>query len=200
MKEQSDGITNSTASSEGEGTNTSKDSVSYETFNKLLAQRKKDREKLSAYEKQLEELSGWKNQLEEQESVKKGEYEKILATYKAENEKLKASLTETQRSIVDGQKYNAFLDKLPGRLDRSEYLQFVNLEDIALDPDTGVVEESTVLKAVDNFVKTHGRLITPVDSKKMPSHDRVGTTGYPSKDIKKMSMEELKQAYIKGEL
>lgn len=201
MEQSSNGIASSNASGEEEKvvTDGSKDTVSYETFNKLLAQRKKDREKLGTYEKQLEELSGWKKQLEEQESVKKGEYEKILSTYKTENEALKGKLSEVQKSIVDGQKYQSFIDKLPGRLDRSEYLQFVNVEDIAIDPETGVVDEATVQSAVDKFVKSYGKLITPTNTKSLPSHDRIGSVTITPKSLKQMSNEELKQAFIKGQ-
>lgn len=202
MEQSSNGIASSTASSDEEKviTDGSKDTVSYETFNKLLAQRKKDREKLTNYEKQLEELSGWKKQIEEQESVKKGEYEKILSTYKTENETLKGKLSEVQKSIVDGQKYQSFIDKLPGRLDRSEYLQFVNVEEIAIDPETGVVDEATVQGAVDKFVKNYGKLITPTNTKSLPSHDRIGSVTITPKSVKQLSNEELKQAFIKGQL
>lgn len=203
METSSNGIApSSNASGEEEKvvTDGSKDVVSYETFNKLLAQRKKDREKLTNYEKQLEELSGWKKSLEEQESVKKGEYEKILSTYKTENETLKSKLSEVQKSIVDGQKYQSFIDKLPGRLDRSEYLQFVNVEEIAIDPETGVVDEATVQSAVDKFVKNYGKLITPTNTKSLPSHAQIGQVGTTIKTVKQMSNEELKQAFIKGQL
>jgi hypothetical protein len=201
MEEQSSSAANAEASGKAEEvTNTVKDSVSYETFNKLLAQRKKDKEVLKTYEKQVEELSGWKKSIEEQESVKKGEYEKILTTYKTENEALKGKLSEVQKSIVDGQKYNAFLDKLPGRLDRSEYLQFVDIEEIAIDPDTGIVDEATVQSSVDKFVKGFGKLITPTNTKSLPSHDRIGDVGYKPKSIKALSDAELKEAFLKGNL
>lgn len=201
MEDKSNGIANPDAGSEKEkGTDATKQAVSYETFDKLLNQRKKDREKLDAYEKQLAELSGWKKQVEETESIKKGEYEKILTTYKTENETLKGKLSEVQKSIVDGQKYNAFLDKLPGRLDRNEFLQFVNIEQIAIDPETGVVDEKTVQSVVDDFVKSYGKLITPINSKSLPNHDRIGNVGNQTKTVKKLSDEELKMAFIRGNL
>lgn len=201
MEDKSNGIANPDAGSEKEKVaDTTKQAVSYETFDKLLNQRKKDREKLDTYEKQLAELSGWKKQIEESESIKKGEYEKILSTYKTENETLKGKLSEVQKSIVDGQKYNAFLDKLPGRLDRNEFLQFVNIEQIAIDPETGVVDEKTVQATVDDFVKNYSKLITPTNSKSLPSHDRIGHVGTQQKTVQKLSNEELKMAFIKGNL
>lgn len=201
MEEKSNGIANPEAGSNTDQvTDSTKQAVSYETFDKLLNQRKKDREKLDTYEKQLQELSGWKKQIEESESIKKGEYEKILTTYKTENETLKSKLSEVQRSIVDGQKYNAFLDKLPGRLDRNEFLQFVDIEKIAIDPETGVVDEKTVQATVDNFVKNYGKLITATNSKSLPSHDRIGEVGNQVKSVKKLSDEELKMAFLRGNL
>lgn len=201
MEEKSNGIANPEAGSKTDQvTDNTKQAVSYETFDKLLNQRKKDREKLDTYEKQLQELSGWKKQVEESESIKKGEYEKILTTYKTENETLKGKLSEVQRSIVDGQKYNAFLDKLPGRLDRNEFLQFVDIDKIAIDPETGVVDEKTVQATVDNFVKNYGKLITATNSKSLPSHDRIGEVGHVPKTVKKLSDEELKMAFLRGNL
>lgn len=202
METNGNGVVNPEArGNDGETvTSETKDQLSYESYQRLLSQRKKDREKLEKYQSELNELKSWKQSLEEQEATKKGEYEKILANYKEENSKLKNELTEYQKSLVDGMKLQAFLDKLPGSLDSQDYYQFANLEEIAIDPESGAVDQQTLQSAVDNFVKKHSRLLTPKNNRSLPGHDRVGPLSYKPKSVKEMTREELKEAFIKGQL
>lgn len=170
--------------------------IRYSTHKKLLNQHKN-------LQSELEELRSFRKEIEEKEQLKKGEFEKILKNREERINELQTKLNTVQENITDGKKINAFMEKLPGKVKRNEYLSFVDLDDIAVDPETGKVDMSTVEVAAQRFANQFPDLIEMSTKKDMPNYNVQGSQRPNSisgkRTLKKMTREELREAYLRGE-
>ena len=170
----------------------STDVVKYSTHKKLLNQLKNKSE-------ELEELRRFKQELEENEARKKGDYEQLLKAREAELKEWKERASSYERNLVEGQKLSAFINKLPGKIRRDEYLSFVDLDEIALDPTTNRVDERSVEMVVNSFVEKYGDLLEAKSENKLPKVGSLGGRPNMKRSLKEMTREELRQAYLNGE-
>lgn len=166
--------------------------VKYSTHKKLLNQLKNKGE-------ELEELRAFKKQFEENEAKKKGDYEALLKSRESRIEELESKLTSYETTLIEGQKLQAFVDNLPGKVKRQEYLSFVDLDDIALDPETNRVDEHALRLAVEKFVKEHGHLIETGQKNTLPKVGSLGGRPNMKRSLKDLTREELRQAYLNGD-
>jgi hypothetical protein len=143
-----------------------KDTVSYETYQELLGQRKKDQEKLKALEAKFKEIEG-KDAADREKKLKdEGNFkalledrEKELAALREQNVELTKSVQTFEETIASTKKFNAFNRAIGGRLKSEEYYKFVDTSKIALDPETGKVDESSVKSYAQTFVEKHKELV-----------------------------------------
>lgn len=185
--------------SEASSTEIKKDTVSHDTHKKLLSQRKRDQSVISELQEKLTHFEKLEQDKAQAEAEKRGEYDKVISSYKERMSSLEQENESYKRSISDSIKMNSFLNKLPGKIKKNEYTKFIDLEDIALDPDTGAVEETTLETAVNKFVENYSDLIAHGNQGKLPKVDRFNSNlNYGKKDLKTMSRDELKQAYMRG--
>jgi vacuolar-type H+-ATPase subunit I/STV1 len=207
MTKENEGVGDTGVNESASGdSQTKKDHVSYETYQKLLSQRKKDQERLTALEKEQQELLEKKKQDEENKLNEKGEYKKIIEIREQKINELTGKINEFEnkyKSIEDQlktrRKLEAFLGKLPARLMDHDYLKLVDFDDIAVDPETGDVDGNSLDTVVSSFVKKHGRLL---ETKKtgMPNEATTGSSKIdydswlklPFKEQKKYKWEDLK--------
>lgn len=181
----------------GEGAETGdvsdKDPVKYATYRKLLNQHKNTRS-------ELDELRAFKQQKEEEEALAKGEFDKILRAREEQIAELKGKLDSIDRDMTDGQKLQAFLDRVPGKIKRQEYMSFVDLESIAINPDTGKIDEVSLEREVGKFVKEFPDLIQPASGKTLPQVGSIGASRpNVKKSLKTMSDSELSNAFLNGQ-
>ena len=173
-----------------------KGNVSYESFDKLLTQRKADlvkmndlSSKLDAFEKKeveaadlkLQEDGKWKEAFDLKTKMIEDKDKKI-SDLVSERDSFKSSL-------VDGAKLQAVVDKLPGRVRKKEYLGFVDTSSILIDPDTGVIDDSSVEQVANGFLKDFSELVDIKDTSKLP--------GEAGKTAKKLSIEDWKRLPLK---
>ena len=142
------------------------DVVAYDTHRKLLSQRKADQAKMSDLEQELERYRAQEKQIEQRKLEEKGEYEKILKIKEQEIQELRMQQEENARRDVQAAKLQAFMDTLPGKIRNKQYLAHVNIDDIVVDPETKTVDDYSVKKAVDSFLKDHSSLIEPKEPEK----------------------------------
>ena len=160
-----------------------KDQVSYETHQRLLRQLKKSQEqnklfenRISDFEQQQNEILKQKKEEEEKKLQEKGEFKKLLEFREQEIEKLKSTIDgiskekqEAQSTIADTVKLHAFYEKLPGKIKKREYLNFVNIDKIILNPETGEIESSSVDEVVNNFMGSYSELVDTSHMGKLPT-------------------------------
>ena len=159
----------------------SKDVVSHESFKKLLAQRKADQEKLKATTTRLQELEAKESELakkeselEEQKLKSEGNWKALLESRESALKKLEEKNSELlditkgyEKKFTDAHKINAFKEAIGGTLKQSEYYSFVDTDKIAIDPETGSIDDKT-LKAYANEFTTKFKDLIQFKTAKLP--------------------------------
>jgi molybdopterin-guanine dinucleotide biosynthesis protein len=162
--------------------------VSYETYQKVLNEAKKAKElartlaeeKARSDEKTLAEQQQWKT---------------LADQYKTQLEQTKSVLSEQEKSIVNGLKYQEFEKHLGGRLKNRDYATFIDFEKIAINPESKTVDEESVKSVVNEFLKSHSPLVEFQSGAKLPN-----TSGGGFDPNKRVNYNEMTSAQIEDEL
>lgn len=144
------------------------ETVSYHTHKKLLAQRKADQLRHQEALKRIEEFEKKEAEAAEKKLVETNQFKELADQRAARIAELEARDQEREKALLDGAKLNAFKELLPGQVKNKSYYAFVNLDAIELDPTTGVVDQASVEKQVNEFVTQHPGLFTPKQGKTLP--------------------------------
>jgi hypothetical protein len=167
------------------------DVVKYASYKKAVNQLKNQKS-------ELEELREWKKQIVEDEQLKKGNFEQAIKSRDEALIDLKSKLTNFEQAEIDGKKIHAIQSKLPGKISNPEYLSFIDLDSIEIDPESGDLDELTLTRAVDGFVSRHAKLMEPTNSKGLPTVGHLGGRPNLKRSLKDLSRDELRQQYING--
>lgn len=142
------------------------DKVSLDTHKRLLSQYKTAQLKLKEYESQLNLKQEQERKLQEEKLTKDGEWQKLVAlkeqeaaSAKQEAERLKAAEASLKKNLFDAAKLQAVRERLPGQLIRPEYMNFIDVEQVVLNPETNEIDESSIDLVVNDFVKNHAALL-----------------------------------------
>lgn len=157
------------------------DTVAYSTHRKLLSEKKALAEKLSVLEAENQQRVNT-------ELEKNGEYKTLLANA---NERLQAAETELSQQREnrrDAQKIDSFLNTLNAKLDR-KYWMHIDTDSIAINPDTGEVDEMSVTKAVEKYKSSYPETLYPGGGLKVPQSAPAGSA--PTKTFNEMTTDEL---------
>jgi hypothetical protein len=167
--------------------------IKYSTHKKLLNQHKN-------LKSELEELREYRQKNEEAESLRKGEYEKILRAKEEKIQELTNKLKGIDQDMADRKKLQAFIDKIPGKIKKNEYLVHVDLDSIATDPETGEIDAMTLEREAKRFVENFPDLFIKATSKTLP---QVGSLNNERPNVRKslsqLSRDELKERYKAGQ-
>lgn len=153
--------------------------VSYETHKKLLAQRKADQEKIKNLQLQFEETQKALNLIKDKEREVMEEKAKGNGDFKAllenrENEiktlqeqlnSFKSEKESLENSFIDMVKLSAFNEALGGKIKHKKFYSLVELDKIAIDPETKRVDSSTLKDYVKNFTTEFKDIIEFKDAK-----------------------------------
>lgn len=175
-------VSNATESVSNES-ETKPETINYDTHKKLLNQRKSDQEKMRNMEQQLNEFMQAQKANEENKLKEQGKFQELVIEREKEIADLKNENINYKTSFDKAVKLSAFREQLGGTVDNSSYYDFVNVDEIVLDPDTGVVDNSSVESVVNQFKQTHSKLYTPKVSKALPNDAPRGpTTSIPPRN------------------
>lgn len=145
------------------------DTIAYETHKKLLNQRKSDQEKMRTLEQQLNEFTTAQKTNEEKMLAEQGKFKELADQRTAELEEARRENANYKSSFDKAIKLSAFRDQLGGTVDNSAYYDFVNTDEIIVDPDTGAVDMGSVEAVVNQFKQSHSKLYTPKVSRSLPN-------------------------------
>jgi len=145
------------------------ETIAYDTHKKLLNQRKADQERMKAMEQQLNEYKLAQKSIEEQKMVEQGKYKELVQEREKELEAIRQENLSYKKSFDKAIKISAFREKLGGIIENSAYYDFVNVDAIIIEPETGMVDMASVDAAVNQFKKEHPRLYTPKTSRTLPT-------------------------------
>lgn len=126
-----------------------------ELLGKVSAQGKEKAELM----RKLKAFEDAKAAQEQKELEARGEFEKIKQTYEAKIAEMDGKLSEIAARDTYNKKFVAFMRNLSGKLE-DRYFPLVDIEGIAVNPDTGEVDQATVLSTVKKFEASYGNLLT----------------------------------------
>jgi uncharacterized membrane protein YkoI len=142
------------------------DHVSYDSYKKAVDQHKRSKGRVLEMQQQLdsitEELGKYRakdKEVEQRKLEEKGEFDKILQSYKNEIRSLTDQIESGKAERLNRTRKDAFLASLPGPLHNDDYINLAKLNDIAVDKETGEIDPITLKEAVDGFVSKHPALM-----------------------------------------
>jgi chaperonin cofactor prefoldin len=150
-----EGQDNNVASSEAQ--NAGSGMVKYESYEKVLSQKKAVDSKLKELESALNEFRAKEKAEEEGKLMAEKRHEELIARLKADNEQLQSRIASTQTEIANSLKRQA-LERELGGFARPEYSQFADLSAIQLGDD-GSVDLTSLSKEVARFREHHPHLL-----------------------------------------
>jgi len=154
-----------------------KDVVAYETHQRLLGEKKKRDEELRKANELLAKYELEKKQLEENSLREKEDYKKLFEAREIELNKTKEDLNSIQTQILESRKLKSFFNNVGTIGD--EFLPLVELDKIAVDPNTGMPDETTAKQYADEFRKKYWKILDNGTSKipeNRPSPFKAGLT------------------------
>ncbi len=117
----------------------------------LLAEKKQQKDRLDAVERQQREAA-------EAAAQAAGDWKTIAETRERELNESKQRLSTLEQQEVDRTKLAAFLQTVGGEIDR-KYWGLIDLDKIVINPDTKVVDATTVANLVETFRRDHPVLV-----------------------------------------
>jgi len=177
----------SSASDKGQSGDTG-DKVSLDTHRRTLSSLKNAQLRMKELEQRVSEWETKQRADEEKVLQEKGEWTKLVELKTKQLMEMQAKLAEREaqesalkRTLFDAAKLQAVRERLPGQLLRPEYAQFIDVDKIAMNPETNEIDEDSVAMVTDEFVRSHAGLLKR-DGRQLPN-------GSPSATAK-LSYEE----------
>ena len=181
------------------------DTVSFKSHDKLLGQHKKTKAMLTdamsqieTFNQQVADLNSEKQLKEEQKLIKAGEKDKIIELRESKIAELEASVkvanTKTstlQETMAESEKLYAVLEKLPGRIKNSKYMQLIPLDEIVMDSETGKVDSQSVELVVNQFMKDMPDTVDTKRGKVLPG-DAAMAAVIGANNFKDLSLKDMK--------
>jgi len=160
-------------STENQGTNNPPNgggtgTVSYDSFQKALDEKKKLAERLKTLED--EKAAQERKALEENDR-----YKELYESTKQDLEKVQTAYTTLDSQIKDSTKVHAVLNTLEGSVD-SKYWGFIDTKSVVMD-DNGNIDENSAKKVAEKFQKEHGLLISKPQTANVPPNPPKGSNG-----------------------
>ena len=157
------------------------DKVAYETYARLLDQRKKDQDKLEKVAKELEAFKTAEKERADEALRQKEDWKTLVSQKEEELKTVKSELTGIKTSLQDGSKINAVLNQLQGKVSEA-YFQLFDLSKVAMNPDTGTVDEASAQRYAMEFTQKYPELIKNPSNAKMPNDAAKGSGGKLTRD------------------
>lgn len=161
-----------------------KDTVAYETYKKVMGEKKRDQERLRDTEAKLNEVLGTLKQREEDDLRKKEDYKKLLELKAEEATTFKSKYEQVMEERRTASKLTALLEVLPGKVDK-KYWDKLPYDQIIQDDESGEIDELSLAKARDLFVAEYPEIIRTAKGPELPSKSpQSAASGTESKDDK----------------
>lgn len=148
------------AGGDGNGDSQIPDKVDYRTYKKTVDNEKNLKKQLAETNARLAQFEQQQKAIEEQKLLEQNQHIEVINQLKKQNEELNGKLTSFQLQQQEARKLNAAMGLLNQKgiqLD-PKYLDLIPTEDIQVDAD-GKPDMTSVVKAIDSFVKEHPRLV-----------------------------------------
>lgn len=153
-----------------------KDTVAYETYRKLLGEKKKRDEELEQAKSKLSELEKAEKERHEAELKAKEDYKALLALKDKEAKDLKSELGNIKGTLEQGAKLRAFMDKVNGVVDE-QYWKLIEVDEIKIDPNTGMPDPLSVEAVAKKFEQEYSMVLKTKEAPKTLPNDAAKGAG-----------------------
>ncbi len=161
------------------------DKVAYESYRKLLSEKKRIQKELEKVHKESE-----KRHKEELESQQK--YKELWESQKSEAEELKQKLSTHESRWENALKLNAFNEALGDtRKIDSKYAGFVDTSKILIDPDTGKIDPLSAQKEVERVSKEYPEIVKSTVTSHLPNQQPAAKGGLTYEAWLKLPAKEM---------
>lgn len=169
------------------------------TNQRLLEESKKFKEKAQTFEqKELEERDRIKR-LEEEKLRSEGQYKILLEQREKERDALisdrdneKREKEKAYNTLTEARKLSAFQNRLGGKLKSQKLLDFVDTEEIAINPDTGEFDQQSVDSVVKKFLGEFKEMVD-FGNNRLPAYDTGNGKNIGLKDWAGMNTKDKKE-------
>jgi rRNA maturation endonuclease Nob1 len=152
------------------------DKVEYATYKRAMDDVFKLKSELEKATGQIQAIQSEKEKAEREKLEKQGEWQKLAETAQSELKTWKEKFEGLNATIVDSKKANAIASRLPGTL-KPDFYHMLNIDAIVVNPATGEVDETSAVKAAEEFVKKYPELVIPRDTPNLPNGQPKGKGG-----------------------
>lgn len=167
----------------GDGQNPeNKEQVAYETYRKVLSEKKKRDEQLEQTEKRLKELEAREKERVEQDLKAKEDFKKLSELKEIEKNQALEQLKAAQNQIETSLKLQSFMAEVNGEIPK-QFRGLIDLSAIIIDPTTNQPDPISVQNVARDFEKNFGMILGKGGSKPLPSESARG-------GIKKLTVAE----------
>lgn len=139
--------------------------VPYDRYSKTVTESKNRLSRIRELESKLTEFESKVTDTERKKLEEQGEYKKLLESERTQSQTLKQQLAEFQKKLTDFEdrevarrKYSALQKSLGGQID-SKYAALIDFDSIAVDPESGEVDEVSVGRYAETFKKTFPEIV-----------------------------------------
>lgn len=167
---------NNQSSGQGESQEqqSNQDTVKYDTYRKVLSEKKKRDEEVRALREQVEEFERSQKEAQEKELQDQNKWKEIADLRTKEYEQALQKLQEMKSSQQQAMKLDTFLSSLGTQLPK-QYWGLVDLDAIKLNPETNDVDEMSVTSAIETFRKSYPEILQSKSSASTPNSAPRGT-------------------------
>lgn len=151
------------------------DTVRYETYKKILGEKKKEREIRLETEKKLSEYQQREKEEQEKKLLQEKNFEELLkhrdeelAEKERVRKELEEKLSQKDRVILDSVKMDAFINAIGGL--SKEYWGLVDLDKVQSNED-GKIDETSLQLYAKNFKTTYHKIVGSPTGVKLPNGD-----------------------------
>lgn len=135
-------------------TTSTDEKVAYKSYSKVLGEKKKLAGTVSELQAKIDKFETDAKEKADEELKVKEDYKTLLGLRDQELEDTKKENTSFRNQFDDSKKLRAVLRTIKGELP-DRYYGLVDLDKVAIDPNTGEVDQMSVTKVVDDYTKTY---------------------------------------------
>lgn len=178
----------------------SKDTVNFETYQKSVTQEKNLRERLKLGTEEVEtlkkRLESFESKEQEAEETRMKDKEQWKDLYQKKEEELntaKAGEKEWKDSFWNSVKLSAVQNALPSKVKNDKYLNFIDVDKIIVDEETGSLNVDSIKAVAEDFLKEHGSLLKGAKGVSLPGDAAMPNESLSMDTWKKLPLKERKQ-------
>ena len=145
------------------------DSVKYDTYKRVLNEKKARDAELREAKAVIEKYEAEKRSFEESTLREKEDWRKLFEQRESELKTTKLELDSIKTRVVDSKKLNSFLNAIEKPIEQ-KYWSLVELDRIVVDPNSGEIDSSTLKKYAEEFKKEYWKVIDS-STPKMPNEN-----------------------------